>query len=40
MEHNIPINELVDIDLPGYLEGENDPECVTEIFDLQGKKVE
>lgn len=33
------IDEL-DIDLPGYLEGENDPECTEEVFDLHGKKVE
>ena len=39
--NNIPllIDEL-DIDLPGYLEGENDPECTEEVFDLHGKKVE
>ena len=33
------IDEL-NIDLPAYLEGENDPECTEEVFDLHGKKVE
>ena len=30
----------VDIDLPGYLEGEHSPDCTEEVFDLHGRKVE
>ena len=30
----------IDEDLQGYLEAEEDPTCVTEYFDLQGKKVD
>ena len=39
IDNNIPVDEL-DIDLHDYLEGENDPDCVTEVFDLHGKRVE
>lgn len=34
------MDELIITDVEGYLAGENDPECVTEIFDIQGKAVE
>ena len=36
-DNNIPIDELIDIDLHGYFEGENDPECTEEVFDLHGR---
>lgn len=38
MDHTI--DELVDIDLSGYLEGENDPEYTEEHFDLHGRSLE
>ena len=34
------MNELITIDKEGYLEGENDPDCVTLLFDLQGRAVQ
>lgn len=34
-----PKELAVDIDLEGYLEGENDPECTETHFDLDGKEV-
>ena len=37
---NETINQPIDIDISGYLEGENDPGCVTEVFDLNGRKVD
>lgn len=37
-EMQIPIDEL-DIDLPGFIEGQNDPECTEEIFDLYGRRL-
>lgn len=37
-ENKIPIDEL-DIDLPGFIEGENDPECTEEVFDLRGRRL-
>lgn len=39
IDNKIPIDELVDIDLPGYLEGENDPDCTEEVFDLHGRRL-
>ena len=39
MDKDIPIDELVEIDIPGFLEGEDDPSHVTELFDLQGRRV-
>lgn len=38
-ENNIPMDEL-DTDLYGYLEGENDPDCITEVFDLHGRRLD
>lgn len=29
----------IDIDLEGYLEGENDPNCSEEVFDLHGRRM-
>lgn len=29
----------IDIDLDGYLEGENDPDCTEEVFDLHGRRL-
>lgn len=29
----------IDIDLSGYLEGESDPECTEEVFDLHGRRL-
>lgn len=29
----------IDIDLDGYLEGENDPDCAEEVFDLHGRRL-
>lgn len=34
------MDELITIDTEGYLEGENDPNCTTLLFNLQGKAVE
>lgn len=34
-----PADELVEIDLPGFLEAQGDPSCETELFDLNGKAV-
>lgn len=34
------MDELITIDIEGFLEGENDPDCVTLLFDLQGRAVE
>lgn len=39
-ENKIPIDELVDIDLPGFLEGSSDPECTEEVFDLRGRRLD
>lgn len=33
------MDELITIDIEGYLEGENDPDCITVLFDLQGKEL-
>ena len=38
MDERIAIDTL-DIDLPGYLEGENDPDCTEEVFDLHGRRL-
>lgn len=32
--------DLVQIDLPGYLEAQEDPSCEEESFDLAGRRVE
>lgn len=40
MKKNIcPADELLEIDLAGYLEGLEDPSGETEAFDLSGKEV-
>ena len=38
-EHDFPINEI-DIDLDGFLEGENAPDCFEEVFDLNGRRLD
>lgn len=38
MDERIAIDTL-DIDLHGYLEGENDPDCTEEVFDLHGRRL-
>lgn len=39
MDNTFRLNDLVEIDLQGYSDGETDPNCVTEVFDLHGKEV-
>lgn len=34
-----PADELVEIDLPGFLEAAEMPDCETRVFDLTGKEV-
>lgn len=38
-EHGFPIDEL-DIDLDGFLEGGNAPDCFEEVFDLNGRRLD
>lgn len=33
------MNEI-SIDLEGYIEGETDPECTEEVFDLHGRRLD
>lgn len=40
MKPEIDMTDLVATDLEGYLDAGTEPDCVTELFDLHGKKVE
>lgn len=35
-----PADELIDVDTAGYAEDPEDLSCETEVFDLDGKKVD
>lgn len=32
--------DQIEVDLPGYEAAGNEPDCITEFFDLSGKAVE
>lgn len=35
-----PVDDLIEIDLPGFVAAAEDPGCEMETFDLDGKKVD
>lgn len=40
MKESILTDSEIDIDLQGYLAGEAESDCSTEVFDLHGRRVE
>lgn len=34
-----PLDDMVEIDIAGYLDAANDPSCETTNYDLDGKEV-
>lgn len=39
MKNHSLINDQIDVDLQGYLAGENEPDCTTEVYDINGRRI-